>query len=343
MSIRFAATLGMGLGLATSAWSDVPQVVTDIAPVHSLVARVMTGAGEPALVVPPGASPHGHAMRPSEAAALERADLVFWVGEELTPWLGDAIEALSGKAHVVGLLDAETTRILPFREGVAFAAHDHGAGEDDGHGHEGDAESHEHGHDHEHEHEHEAAAQDDEAHDQGHAHEGADPHAWLDPRNARAWLALIAGELAEHDPQNAALYAANAETARAELEALEAEIAARIAPVRDLPFLVFHDAYQYFEDRFGVTAAGSIALGDAAEPGPARIAELRDLARGEGIECIFSEPQFDPRLVRTVFGDVARHGVLDPLATGRAPGPDLYPALLRDMAESFVSCLTPPG
>ena len=348
MTTRFLASLSAVLGLAGAAHAEVPQVATDIAPVHALVARVMQGVGAPDLIVRPGASPHGYAMRPSEAAMLERADLVVWMGEDLTPWLEGAIGALAGKAHVIELLGAEGTRILPFREGVAFAAHDHDAAKEEDHDHEDHAaKDHDHDHDHDHDaHDHDEHAHGDEDHDDhshGHAHDGADPHAWLNPANARAWLAVIAAELAEHDPANAALYTANATAAQAELDALSAEIAAQIAPVRGKPFLVFHDAYQYFEAAFGVNAAGAIALSDAADPGPARIAQLRDLARDQNIACVFSEPQFDPKLVRTVFGDVVGHGVLDPLAGDVAPGPDLYPTLLRNMAAALTGCLATNG
>lgn len=332
MPIRFLAPLGLGLSLAGVALADAPRVATDIAPVHSLVARVMQGAGAPDVLVRPGASPHGYAMRPSEAAALEAADLVFWMGEGLTPWLEGAIDSLAGEAHVVALLGAADSRVLPFREGVAFAAHDHG----DDH-----AETeHEHDDHAEKEAEHEADAKaHDHGHEDAHAHDGADPHAWLDPANAIVWLGLIAEELAEHDPANAALYAANAEAAATEIAALSAEIAAQLAPVQDRPFLVFHDAYQYFEAAFGVTAAGAIALSDAVAPGPARIAALREMAEARGVACVFSEPQFDPKLVETVFGDVAAHGVLDPMGSQVAMGPGHYPQTLRDMAGAMVACL----
>jgi zinc transport system substrate-binding protein len=333
MPIRFLAPLGLGLTLASGAVADAPRVATDIAPVHSLVARVMQGAGAPDVLVRPGASPHGYAMRPSEAAALEAADLVFWMGEGLTPWLEGAIDSLAAEAHVVALLGAADSRVLPFREGVEFAAYDHGDDHaEKEHAHDAHTEK-EAGHEEAHTHDH------DHGHEDAHAHDGADPHAWLDPTNATAWLGLIAEELAEHDPANAALYAANAETAAAEIAALSAEIAAQLAPVQDTPFLVFHDAYQYFEVAFGVTAAGAIALSDAVAPGPARIAALREMAEARGVACVFSEPQFDPKLVETVFGDVAAHGVLDPMGSQVAMGPGHYPQMLREMAGAMVACL----
>lgn len=318
MSIRVIATLSVGLGFSGAALAETPKVATDITPVHSLVAQVMEGAGAPALLIAPGASPHGYAMRPSEASALEAADLVFWMGEGLTPWLEGSIASLAGDAHVIALLGADETRVLPFREGIAFDEHDE---QDDGHDDHGQDD---HGHD---------------THDHGHAHDGADPHAWLDPANARVWLGVIAEELAEHDPENAALYKANAAAAQAEIAALEADIAEQTAPLRDVPFLVFHDAYQYFETRFDIAAAGAIALGDAADPGPARVAALRDMVKERDIACVFSEPQFDPKLVRTVFGDSIGHGVLDPLASDVVPGPALYSEILRGMARAMTECL----
>ena len=329
MSIRVIATLSVGLGFSGAALAETPKVATDITPVHSLVAQVMEGAGAPALLIAPGASPHGYAMRPSEASALEAADLVFWMGEGLTPWLEGSIASLAGDAHVIALLGAAETRVLPFREGIAFDEHDEQDDGHDDHGHD------DHGHD-DHD-DHDDHGHDN--HDHGHAHDGADPHAWLDPANARVWLGVIAEELAEHDPENAALYKANSAAAQAEIAALEAGIAKQIAPLRDVPFLVFHDAYQYFETRFDIAAAGAIALGDAADPGPARVAALRDMAKERDIACVFSEPQFDPKLVRTVFGDSIGHGVLDPLASDIVPGPALYSEILRGMARAMTECL----
>jgi zinc transport system substrate-binding protein len=152
MPIRFIAPLTAILGIAGAAGAEVPKVATDITPVHSLVARVMQGVGEPALIVAPGATPHGYSMRPSEATALEGADIVVWIGPELTPWLEDAIGTLAGDAHSLALLDAPGTRTLPFRQGATFEAHDHGHDDDhDDHDHDDHDDHDEHGHeDHDH-------------------------------------------------------------------------------------------------------------------------------------------------------------------------------------------------
>jgi zinc transport system substrate-binding protein len=349
MPLRVALT-ALLLALPAAAGA-APRVAADIPPVHSLAARVMQGVAEPELILPPGASPHGHSMRPSEAQALAEAEVVLWVGPALTPWLEPRIEALAPGARSVPLVEAPGTRLLPIRTGARFEGHDHGHGEHahDDHGH-GEHAHDDHGHDdHDHgEHAHEEHGHGHD-HDDGHAHGGhahgaMDEHAWLDPANARAWLFAIAEALAEADPANAAAYRANAEAGADELEALEREIEARLAPVRDTPYIVFHDAYQYFEARFGVAAAGAISLGDASRPSAARIREIREVVAETGAVCAFAEPQFAPKLVETVIEDTeARAATLDPLGATLPLGPDLYPALLETLAADLVSCLTAEG
>ena len=331
--------------LSTAALAEVPQVATDIAPVHSLLAQVMGDLGAPALIVRPGASPHGYAMRPSEAQALEQADLVVWIGEGLTPWLEGPVETLGEGAAVLELMSVEGTILHDYREGATFAAHDHGEHE----GHDHDAAK---GHDHDHDHAHDKAEAHDHDHDHdhdkaeshagdhaGHDHSGADAHAWLDPANGRVWLGAIAAELSRLDPENAAAYAANAAEGQAELTALEAELTKLLAPMAETEFVVFHDAYQYFERRFGLAAAGAISFSDASAPSAGRIAELREAVADLGAACVFAEPQFSSGLVETVFGDSARVGLLDPLGQDMAPGADLYPQVLRSMAGAFTTCL----
>jgi zinc transport system substrate-binding protein len=312
----------------------------------------MQGVGEPGLILPPGASPHGYALRPSEARRLQDADLVFWVGPELTPWLDGPIDALAGRATAVSLRAAPGVTLLKVREGATFEAHEHGheeeaAGHDHGHGHAAEAKDHDHDHDHGHDHAAEAKAEahghdHDHGHDHGHAHGAMDEHIWLDPENAKLWLGAIAAALSEADPDNAGAFFANAKAGKAELDALSAELAAALAPIRGRGFVVFHDAYQYFEARFGAPAAGSITVSDAAAPSAARVAEIRALLKDIGAACVFAEPQFPARIVETVAeGTGARAGVLDPLGASLTPGPDLYAGVLRGMAASLVGCLAP--
>ncbi len=318
--------------IATTSHADVPQVATDIAPVHGLVARVMQGLGSPDLIVPAGASPHGHSMRPSEARALAAADVLVWMGEGLTPWLEGPVETLAENAEVLELLAAPQGLILPYREAAVFAEEDEAAhddhGDEDQHDDHGDHDDHD----------------DDDGHDghddhDGHAHEGADPHAWLAPENGKAWLDLIAAKLAELDPENAEIYRANALAGQAEIDAAAGEVTAMIAPLKTRPIVVFHDAYQYFEQAFGLEVLGAISLSDAAKPSPAHLAKIRTAAREHNVACIFAEPQFNPDLVASVAeGTEAGTAVLDPLGSDISIGPDFYPALLRSLGAAAASC-----
>ncbi len=327
--------------------AEVPRVTADIAPVHALVARVMEGVGTPDLLIPPVSSPHGYAIRPSEADALQAADMVFWVSEDLTPWLPRVLSNVAPGAEVVELLEADGTLVLPIREGVAFevegGGHDHDhddhaeeAHDDDDHGH-GDHAHDDHAHDDHAEVEH---AHDDHGHDDhAHAHGDADAHAWLDPVNAAHWLGVIAAQLSEADPANAETYAANAAAGQAEMEELSSRISAIFADGGRPGYLVLHDAYQYFEARFEVPATAAVALGDAAQPGARRVAALRELVAEREIACAFIEPQLNASLLETVFeGSGVTIATIDPLGSTHEPGAGLYPALMLDMATAIAEC-----
>lgn len=314
MRLLAPSTLLATVLLTTGAWA-APDVVASIKPVHSLVSAVMMGVGEPTLIVKGSASPHTYALRPSDAGALESADIVFWTGHGMELFLGDALETLAADATVVELADAPGIALLPVREGGAFEAHSH-EGED---------------HDHDHEHEH---------HEHEHEHGEGDMHFWLDPQNARLMVTQIAATLVEADPQNAAAYEANAKAELVKLDELEAELAATLAPVADRPFIVFHDAYQYFEARFGLTLAGSVTVTPDVLPGAARIDELKAKVAELGATCVFAEPNFEPTIISAITeGSSARSGVLDPEGGALAEGVELYPNLLRGLAASLVDCL----
>ena len=293
----FAALISLAALPAVSA----PKVATDIPPVQSLAARVMQGVGKPESILPPGATPHSYSMRPSEAAKLADADIVFWVGEGLAPWFGYAILGLAADAVSVELMKAPGVALLDFRE--------------DQHG--------------------------DHDHDHGHTHPGEkDPHIWLDPANGKAMLAEMAVRLAKLDPANAEAYAANAAAGAAELDVLAERVEAIVAPVRGKAFVTAHDGYTYFERRFGIESEGSVALSDAASPGPARLDRIRHAIQDHGVACVFIEPQLDPKLAQTAAeGTNARIAVLDPLGAELEPGPGLYPALIEGLARSLADCL----
>ena len=299
--------------LAGPAYADRPRVVVDIAPIHALVAQVMEGIGMPDLIIQPGATPHEYSLRPSEAAALQSADLVFWIGPDLTPWLEEAIETLAPAADLTTLMDVDGTVQLEFREDAVFEAHDHS----------------DHADDDEH---------DDHA-DHG-DHAGHDPHAWLSPKNAMTWLEVIAGRLSAVDPVHSDAYAANAASGRAAIEALMDEVDATLDPVRGRAFIVFHDAYQYFETDFDISASGAISISDASDPSPARIAEIRGQIAEQGVDCVLAEPQFNPGLVATVLrGSDAQMGIVDPLGADLELGAELYPQLIRNLSNALAECL----
>ncbi|CUA96197.1 zinc ABC transporter substrate-binding protein ZnuA [Pannonibacter indicus] len=307
-----------------------PKVIASIKPVQSLVAAVMDGVGEPSVIVDGAASPHTFALKPSTAKLIADADVVFWVGPELEPFLSKPLETLGEKAQAIELSEAPGVNKLPVREDANFEPHDHGHEEGEaGHSHAG----HDHSHGHSHSHDH--------GHGHGHEHGEFDAHVWLDPENAKAMADDIAHHLSEADPENAATYAANAAALKEKLTALETELAAELEPVKDKPFIVFHDAYQYFEHRFGVRAAGSVTLSPEVQPGAERVAALRTKLKDLGAVCVFSEPQFEPKLVSVLIeGTDVRSGVLDPLGAGVANGKDLYFEVTRNMAASLKSCLS---
>lgn len=337
MSRNLFALSGVAALLAGTAWADVPRVAVDIAPVHSLVARVMQGVGAPSLIVAPGASPHEYSLRPSEATALQEADLIFWVSPDLTPWLEGAIETLADGATVTELLETDGTMELAFREGALFEAHAH---KEEDHAEEGHKDDHE---DHDKDHaDHDDHGKDDHGHNNhdDHGHGADDPHAWLSPDNGAVWLNTIAAQLSAADPDNADAYFANAAAGRDELAALTSEIRSILGPVRDRNFIVFHDAYQYFETAFDFPASGAISVSDASNPSPARITEIQARVTEQGVTCVLSEPQFAPGIVAAVMdGSEARTGVLDPLGSDLEPGPELYSNVLRNLARTLADCL----
>jgi zinc transport system substrate-binding protein len=319
--MRYIITL---LATATPALAEVPKVVTDIPPVHALVAQVMGDLGQPELLLAKGADEHDFQLRPSQAGAVAEADLVIWIGPELTPWLDSTMDSRPDGAAQLALLGSEVTTRRAYGEAKADAhGHEGEQGHEDDQGHDG-GHAEEEGHDH----------------DQGHDHGSDDPHAWLDPGNAQAWLPLIAAELGRIDPENALVYEANAAAAGQEIAALDAELATLLAPVQGKPLVTFHDAFGYFGDHYGLTLAGSIALGDASSPGAARLADLRKELEAGGVVCLFPEVQHDPALAEQLAeGTAVKIGAaLDPVGSSLEAGPGAYAGLLTGMAKAIADC-----
>lgn len=300
-----------------------PRVVASVVPVQSIVAAVMGDRGTPELLLQGSMSEHRAVFTPAQIASLGSADLVFIVGHGLEAKLAQmsGSDAVNGK-RFVELSEAPGVTTLPIRQGGSWEAHDHAHedGDEDGHEDEGDAAAHDH------------------------AAEGVlafDPHVWLDPDNAKAMARQVAAELGKADPANAAAYDANATAFAAGLDGTSARIVDELAPVKDRPFIVFHDAYQYFERHFGLSGAGSISDVSAQAPSAERLAQVRDKISAVKAACVFREPQYDGKVVATVIeGTGAKEGVLDPLGAGLEPGPLAYQQLLTNLADALRDCLS---
>ncbi len=289
------------------------KVVATIKPVHALVAEVMGDTGAPELLVDGASSPHSYIMKPSDAAKLASAGIIFRVSPTIEPFTVKAARTLAKSTEMVTLQSAPGVATLPQRLGGPFDAHDH---------------DHEHGHDTE-----------------SHTAAGAiDGHVWLNPDNAKAMLDEIARRLAARAPAFAATYATNAAAAKARIDALTADLSNQIAPVVGKPYVVFHDAYQYFEKRFGLNVVGSITIDPEIPPSGKRLSGLRQRIASLGALCVFGEPNFDAKVIAVVTeGTKARSGILDPEGAALTAGPDLYDKLMRSLASGLVKCLSPPA
>lgn len=331
------AVVGLWLSPATAA--EAPRVVVTLKPIHSLVSGVMAGVAEPDLLVPGGGSPHAYALRPSQARSLAAARVVVRVSANLETFLDRTIRTLADDSLVVTLEETPGLTLHGVREGGVWDDHGH-AGE----AHEG---SHGHGHGEEAHAGDGGASKDDHAvHEHGKHEHGAhehDSHIWLDPANAQAIVAHLAAELSGVWPEHAAAFAANAERMSRRLAALNGELETATASLRDKPYIVFHDAYRYLEERYGLHPAGSITVSPDRPPGAKRLLEIRKRIKAAGAACVFAEPQFEPKLVTTLTeGTGARRGVLDPLGAALPDGPELYFRLMRGLAADLAACLSPP-
>ena len=306
------------LTLFTSANAEI-KVVASIKPIHSLASYLMDGVAKPDLIVDGYASPHGFAMKPSHAKMLQNADIVFWVGEDLENFLEKPLNSIATKAEKIEFMDLKGLVKLKFRERNIFDDHDD-------HDHDEHAKK-EDGHD------------DHDEHDghEGHHHGEFDPHIWLDPINAKTILFEMSKHLIENDPKNEATYRANLSKAYKEIDKLTANVSSELT--NSVASIVFHDAYQYFEKRFDVNILGAFTVNTDVLPGAEQLAEIREIIEHDKVACVFSEPQFNPDIIKAVAKDMnIKTGVVDPLGATLNPGKDLYFDLIKNMSNSFKGC-----
>ncbi len=365
------------LALFTSVKAEI-KVVASIKPIHSLASYLMDGVAKPDLIVDGYSSPHGFALKPSHAKMLQEADLIFWVGEDVESFLEKPLDSIAKKAEKIELMEIKGLNKLKFRERNIFGDHDdhddHGHKKEDGHK-EDDHDDHDHkkkdGHDdhddHDHkkkdghkeddhdDHDHKKKDEHDDHDDHGHkkkddhddhddhaGHEGHhhgehDPHIWLDPMNAKVILNEMAEHLIENDAKNASKYKSNLKKALKDIDKLVSDVSSELN--QSVASIVFHDAYQYFEKRFNVNILGAFTVNTDVMPGAEQLAEIREIIEHDKVACVFSEPQFNPNIIKAVAKDMnIKTGVVDPLGATLDPGKDLYFDLIRNMSKSFKGC-----
>ena len=313
------------------------NVVTTIKPLHSLVSSVMKGVGEPSLIIEGTNNPHTFVFKPSHAEMIENADIVFWIGEDLEAFMEKPLDSLAKNAKIISFMDLASIEKLKFREQNIFDDHD-GHDDHDDHGHKDD--DHDDHDDHDgHDDEHDGHDDHDEhaGHHDGHNHGEFDAHIWLDPANAKEMVLEISHELSELDPSNKSKYEDNASKTIVALDKLIEEVDKSLS--KDISYIVFHDAYQYFEKRFGVIPAGALTLNPDVLPGAKQIADIQDVINDKGIKCIFSEPQYNPKIIETLGNDMnISTGVMDPLGAYIDAGPSMYSDLINQIANSIKDC-----
>lgn len=347
----------LSLMMTTDIRADI-RVVASIKPIHSLVSAVMDGVGTPDLIIDGVNSPHSYALRPSQAQALQNADVIFWVGPELEQFLEKAITTAGQNARSVPLISSDGLVLHTYREHHDDHAEKHDEHEKheehkkhDEHAKHSEHEGHDHKDKHHDEHKHEHDAEKHKKHVKGHEQEGheghhhdadgTDPHIWLDPLNAKVMVTAIVDALSKADPAAAVRFSENGANLVKRLDRFSGEISAQLGSVKGTKYIVFHDAYQYLEERFGMKSAGSITVNPETMPGAEHLRHIKEKVASLGATCVFSEPQFKPKLVALVTeGTKAKSSELDPLGASLEPGPELYFQLIQNMASSMRDCLS---
>ena len=300
------------LSVSITARSEI-KVVTSIKPIHSLASYLMQGIGSPSLIVEGSNSPHNFTLKPSHAKMLQQADLIFWVGENLETPLEKPIKSISKKSKVIELLEIDGLKKLEFREKNIFDGHDsHGHKKHDDHGHK-------------------------KKDDHGHAHGDHDPHIWLDPSNAKVIAKKMTKELVSLDKENAKIYKENSKKLMKDIDLLIKDIKKNTN--KNASFIVFHDAYQYFEKKFRVNAIGALTVNTDILPGAEQLKDIRNVINKKKARCIFSEPQFNPNIINAIAKDTnIKTGVLDPLGSTLPADKNQYFMLIKNISNSLKPC-----
>ncbi|MEH6567274.1 MAG: zinc ABC transporter substrate-binding protein ZnuA [Halopseudomonas sp.] len=315
MLFRRLLVLSIGLLLSTTALAD-SKVLTSIKPVQQISAALLAGIDEPAVLLPPGASPHVFALRPSDRRALASAERIYWIGPSLERFL---VEVLHERDSARELIHVPGLSLREFDE-----AHDHQHETEEAHADHAD----EHG--------------DEHAHEQGHEHDDSnlDPHIWLSPENALTIARWMRDDLAPLYPEQQARLDSNLAAFEQSITALEQSLQQRFAPLSDKPYFVFHDGYDYLEAYLGIAHRGVFSLAHEIQPGARHVNELRQTLSAAAPACVFSEPQFTPRLVRSLTeGLQVKSAQLDPLGSDIKVGPQGYEQQLRELTDTLAGCL----
>ena len=311
--------------------SETKGVVTTIQPINSLVSAVIGNTGKTISLIPAEISPHEYKLKPSDTKKLQNANIIFFVSDHLESSVTKVFENLPKNIKIINLMEDTGIKHLAIRDNEAWERHDH----HHGHGDHDDHDKHAKKHD---DHDHDKHAKKHDDHDD---HEKEDDvHIWLSPDNAVKIIKKINKELSLFFPENAKTYYQNANQMIKKINQLKVELKNELSSIKDKPYVVFHDAYQYFETSFGLNAVGSVALEGDIASSPKQISFIKDKIVKLKASCVFQEPQFDSKLVKIVVeGTNAQIGTLDPLGVNIKSGENFYLQLLKNMAKSLKDCL----
>ncbi len=322
------------------------EVLTSIKPLQLIAAAVQDGVGQPAVLLPPGASPHHYAMRPSDVRQIRSADLFYWIGPDMEGFLAPVLEGRKRPSVAIQSLPGLTLRHFGDAAGEHEAEHEAEHDRHDEHAHEAHGEHSEQVHDEHDDHAHEAAAAaaaavaDHDEHDHAHRPGSLDAHLWLLPANAVTIAEGMAQDMAKADPANAERYRANLAAFKQRLGALDKRLSQRLSETRTKPFFVFHEAFDYFEAAYGIKHAGVFSAGGEAQPGARHVAAMRERLEQAGPSCVFYEPPVRPRLADSLIrGLPVKVTELDALGHGIDASAGGYEQLIDNLGRSLAECL----